>query len=129
MNEQVSTDVGTEILFENDHVRVWEMVLEPGGSMPLHCHLHDHVLIYPEPGHIRGKVQGVDQEVEQDVDPGWVYFRAVGPEGSPPHSVTNVGPDTSRHYIVEMKGESASSACQAAEHNGRGRFVYPNETT
>ena len=30
MSEDISTAVGSEVLFENEYVRVWQMVLEPG---------------------------------------------------------------------------------------------------
>ena len=85
------------------------------------------MLIYPEPGRLRGRVEGVDEVIEQEVDEGWVYFRAVGPHGSPPHEVRNVGDTTSRHYIVELKGPSVSERCEQPEHNGRGRLKYPED--
>jgi hypothetical protein len=36
--------VGTQILYEDDDVRVWEMTLEPGEWSDLHHHEHDYIL-------------------------------------------------------------------------------------
>ena len=37
-------DVATRVLFENERVKVWEMVLEPGESSALHEHTMDYLL-------------------------------------------------------------------------------------
>lgn len=37
-------NVGTQLLFEDDHVRIWEMTLEPGEWSDLHHHEHDYYL-------------------------------------------------------------------------------------
>lgn len=37
-------DVATKLLFENDRVRVWEMVLEPGQRSDWHRHDHPYLL-------------------------------------------------------------------------------------
>jgi len=36
--------VGTQVLYEDDDVRVWEMTLEPGEWSDLHHHDHDYIL-------------------------------------------------------------------------------------
>jgi hypothetical protein len=59
--------------------------------------------------------------VVQDVEDGCVSYRAVGPQGLSPHSITNVGDGPSRHFIVELLGPSASDAPTEHQHNGRGR--------
>ena len=50
--------VGTTVLFENDRIRAWEMVLGAGESCARHLHLHDHLLVYAEPGTIRAELEG-----------------------------------------------------------------------
>ena len=37
--------VGSQILFEDDNVRIWEMTLEPGEHSDLHRHDHDYYLV------------------------------------------------------------------------------------
>ena len=36
-------DVGSYIVFENDKVIIWELVLEPGQQTACHTHRHDYV--------------------------------------------------------------------------------------
>jgi hypothetical protein len=114
----VTTAVGSEILFENDRVRVWEMLLAPGESCPPHRHVHDHLLLYAEPAEIGATFEG--RPVIQHVEYGCVAYRAVG-AGLPPHSITNVAGARSRHFIIELLGPSASDEPTALEHNGRAR--------
>lgn len=117
---EVTTNVGTEVLFENDRVRVWRMRLAPGASSDLHVHLHDHVFVYANPSVMEAEIPNADPaHVRQPSDEGFVYYREVGAEGLPPHRLTNAGDTVSVHYIVEMLGESRSATAQPAEHNGR----------
>lgn len=37
--------VGTEVLYEDDDVKIWEMALEPGEWSDLHHHEHDYFLV------------------------------------------------------------------------------------
>ena len=44
--------IGDRVLFEDDQVRVWEMVLEPGERSATHHHEHDYVVVVVEGDHI-----------------------------------------------------------------------------
>ncbi len=44
-----SPSVGTELLFENEVVRVWSMELAPGQQSPYHEHTLDYVYAYVTP--------------------------------------------------------------------------------
>ena len=44
--------IGDRVLFEDEHIRVWEMVLEPGESSPLHHHENDYVVVVVEGDHV-----------------------------------------------------------------------------
>jgi hypothetical protein len=116
---EVSTAVGTEVLFENEQIRVWEMVLGPGETCPPHRHFYDHVILYAEPATIRAQVNG--RSVIQHVEDGCVSYRAVGARGLPPHAITNAADRPSRHFIIEFLGPSVSDEPTAHHHNGRGR--------
>ena len=37
--------VGTTVLYEDDDVKIWELVLEPGEASDLHHHEHDYLLV------------------------------------------------------------------------------------
>jgi len=114
-----STAVGTELLFENERIRVWEMLLDPGETCLPHRHVHDHLILYAEPATIRSQVNG--RQVIQHVEDGLVSYRAVGPLGLPPHTITNAADTPSRHFVIELLGASASDAPTEHQHNGRGR--------
>ncbi len=122
--EAISTEVGTTLLFENERLRVWEMSLEPGESIPVHRHLYDHVLVYVDDSKILGRLGESESEAIQEVESGWVAYREVGKDGSEAHSVENIGSERSRHFIVELVGPSASEELKPAVGNGRGGITY-----
>lgn len=35
--------VGTTVVFEDDKIKVWEFVLEPGEETPVHTHEHEYI--------------------------------------------------------------------------------------
>ena len=37
--------VGDRILFENEHIRMWEVRLEPGQTIPFHIHHHPYLIV------------------------------------------------------------------------------------
>ena len=37
--------IGTKVLFENEHIRVWSVELPPKGHQPLHEHEHPYLAI------------------------------------------------------------------------------------
>lgn len=107
--------VGSELLFANDRVRVWAMHLEPGETCAPHQHRNDYLMLYPEPALGRSTSRSRVERVE----PGFVAFAAVGTQGLPPHQITNLGPGPSTHYIIELLGPSAAATAQPPAHNGR----------
>ena len=118
IDTHATSAVGTDVLFENERIRMWEMVLGPGEACPPHRHVHDHVILYAEPAVMRAEVDG--RPVIQHVEDGCVSYRAVGARGLPPHSITNAAERRSRHFIIELLGPSTSDEPPAHQHNGRG---------
>ena len=114
--DQVSTDVGTEILFENDHVRIWDMTLEPNESSHYHQHLHDYFYIYTTDSHITAHYDD-NSEIAQGYKKGFVNFSVVG--NGIQHHITNTGDKLHNQIIVEIKGPSASPKPLTPENNGR----------
>ena len=43
--------IGDRVLFEDERIRVWEMVLEPGERSPLHHHEHDYIVVVVQGDH------------------------------------------------------------------------------
>ena len=98
-------DVATRLLFENDRVKIWEMLLAPGEDGELHEHQLDHILVQisgdrmavvPDP-----KSKGVYNEyLEADVIPGqYFYIERGGIEVA-----RNVGKQTYHEILIELKG-------------------------
>lgn len=114
---EISTNVGTELLFENDRVRVWSMALEPGESSPLHCHEHDYLYVYTTPDNeIRLEREG-EAPMVQCYDEHFVQFSTVG--SGLVHRITNVGKVRHHQVLVELKGPSAAATPQPPQNNGR----------
>jgi beta-alanine degradation protein BauB len=102
--ERVLGDVGTRVVFENEHVRVWQLRLAPGEDSPTHRHELDHLLIQvagdriaviPEPDS-----DGPYREyLEADVVPGAIVHVARGGV----ETARNVGRQGYLEVIVELK--------------------------
>jgi len=97
-------DIGTDLLFENDRIRIWQVKLAPGQDSDVHRHELDHVLIQiagdriavvPEPDS-----QGPYREyMAADVIPGAsIYVTRAGVE-----TARNVGDQPYLEVIVELK--------------------------
>jgi hypothetical protein len=116
--EVPSERIGTEILFENDRVRVWEMALAPGESSEFHRHLHDYLFVYVTPTLLESRRDGGPPVVRSYGD-GYAQYSVVGRAGLK-HQVRNVGNEAHRQIIVEFLGASAASGdAPPAETNDR----------
>jgi hypothetical protein len=105
------------VQFEDEHVRVLEIVLPPGALEPVHVHALPSVImgetggkggakfLYTEYRFANGKFIETSRN---EISPSAGY-RAVwtAPEG--PHSITNIGPVEVRFTRVEIKPEGCAS--------------------
>jgi len=114
--ETAVAGVGSEKLFENDKVIVWNFVLEPGEETPIHTHEHEYVWYA-----IEGSSLQVFDEAGKDlgtlpVPTGTVYELkledghlevvsevAKGARVPVTHKAKNVGPTRYREILVEYK--------------------------
>lgn len=98
--------IGTRLLFENERVRVWDLTLAPGETLPLHRHELDYLYVVIGGGSLQtGFADGTADEPRQMVD-GEVRFREVAATGGAEratHSATNVGQTPWRNIVVELK--------------------------
>jgi beta-alanine degradation protein BauB len=115
----VSTNVGTELLFENDRVRVWQMLLAPGESSEMHRHEHDYLFVHLTRTKLESRAPDSDEVRMFDCEDGFVSFSVVGADGRPPHQVRNVADELHRQIVVELLGPSEASEEQPAQTNGR----------
>lgn len=90
-------DVGTKLLFENERVRVWEVVLEPGKALGMHTHELDY-LFYPTQGSSMEVIRtsGVERT---ELRAGEVYYFQRGDT----HAARNVGDHRFHEILVELK--------------------------
>lgn len=100
---EISEQVGTKLLFENERVRVWDLRLAPGQSTGLHRHEHDYLYVVIGDGALQAAgADGQRGEVSRMED-GDVRFRAL--EGEDVHEAFNVGDEPWRNIIVELKSQ------------------------
>ncbi len=93
-----SAQIGTALLLENERVRIWDFVLEPGEAVPMHTHRLDHVII------VGGRLETATPEGGRRVvepRPGDHFFCRV--DGEDTHDARNVGSARYRNLIVELK--------------------------
>lgn len=110
-------DVGTSLLHEDDHIRVWELRLEPGESSDLHHHQHDYLMVQIEGDEIAarfepdstGSFAGADQ-LQGPVSPGMAIFAEAGGR----ETAINIGTKTFREVIVELKDTVERAQAEAA---------------
>ena len=91
-------DVGTHFLYENEHVKTWSLVLEPGQSSDWHRHAMHYLFIVTEAGTLKTELDDGTESV-RDLELGAVI---MGQKDSV-HRVTNVGNARYSNAIVELK--------------------------
>ncbi len=104
IEKRVLGPMGDKVIFENDRVRIWELVIPPGGDSNCHVHDLDYVLVQlggdrvaavPEPD----TMSPYNQYMEADVVPGQViYIERGGVEVA-----RNVGEVPYSEIIIELK--------------------------
>jgi hypothetical protein len=93
--------VGTRLLLENDAVRVWEIVLEPGQRLPLHRHLTSYFYRCHSAGRVRvSTLDGKSRDFDAPVDE--VVFHEIGPDDVVVHDLANVGDTVVTYTTVEL---------------------------
>ena len=116
MPNQITSEIGTELLFENDRIRVWQMVLQPGEESPHHRHEADYVFIYTTPSRMTAFLEGQAPSTAEFED-GYVQYTEVGPGTT--HHIRNDATIEHRQILVEFKGQSLAKTLQAPQNNGR----------
>ncbi len=96
-----SPSVGTELLFENEVVRVWSMELAPGQQSPYHEHTLDYVYAYVTPSKLAYLGEPGRVEHVREYGDGYVRFTSVGTGIR--HQIRNVADTVHRQILVELK--------------------------
>jgi beta-alanine degradation protein BauB len=92
-------DIGTSIVFENEHVRVWEVRLEPGQVQTWHQHEHPYLIVGIEGGDNRMEFLDGSEPRDMRETAGRVVYRDAGKV----HKLTNVGTTRYVNRLVELK--------------------------
>jgi hypothetical protein len=98
--------IGTKVLFENEHVRVWSVEPPPKGYQPLHEHEHPYVVVPISEG--KAVMRWEDGREREIVDvPGRVVYREAS---GGPHELFNLEDKTNMHSVlVEIKAAGMSA--------------------
>ena len=97
----VSQDVGSNLLFENDRVRVWDLRLQPGESTGQHRHCTDYFYVVIGDGELQSVDADGTKGAIRPMQDGEVHFREV--DGSDIHAAINTGNLPWRNIVVELK--------------------------
>jgi quercetin dioxygenase-like cupin family protein len=90
--------IGTEVIFENDQVRVWDMKVAPGGKKAWHHHTMDYVIINISGGKI--ELENVNgHTIIADDKVGGVIWRDAGEK----HELRNLSGKPYQNILVELK--------------------------
>jgi quercetin dioxygenase-like cupin family protein len=97
----ISPNVGTQLLFENEQVRVWDLRLMPGESTGLHRHTEDFFYVVIGDGQLQTRYADGTADEPRLMQDGDVRFRRV--IGETVHEAVNVGDRPWRNVVVELK--------------------------
>ena len=99
----VNRDVGTALWFENDHVRVWEVRLEPGQRAPFHAHTQTYFWTCIDPG--KGFQRFPDGTAQAfDFQLGETVFSEISAGDPMIHDLENTDDHLVRFVAIELKG-------------------------
>jgi len=91
-------DIATNVLFENDHVKIWDLIVEPSGASSWHLHLRDYITVVVESADIILELaNGTTQSVPSPVGR-WTYHGQ-----HEIHRVINNTKTRFRNILVELK--------------------------
>ena len=107
-DKPVMSNVGTNLLFENDRVRIWDLRLAPGESTGLHRHTSDYFYVVIGGGTLQGADENGNKDAPRTMADGEVHFRNVDVEAI--HEAINVGSADWRNIVVELKDVGCASA-------------------
>lgn len=94
-------ELGTTVWFENDRIRVWEVLLQPGERGPFHAHTTNYFWTVVEGS--RGLQRFADGTyVVRDYRIGDTKYLEHTPADSLIHDLENVGDSTLRFVTVEL---------------------------
>lgn len=102
--ERTLGGVGTKVLFENDRVKVWELLLQPGERSDVHKHEMDHLLIEIDGDKVAVEPEDDSEGPYKDYLEGEVIKGMVIPvDRGGIETAVNIGTKPFHEIIVELK--------------------------
>ena len=103
--DQQGNPIGTELVYEDDSVRVWRIDLAPGETAGWHTHYLDYTTVVVEGDVVeRPNADGTVDRIE--VTPGQIMRWN---QGTLRHALRNIGTKRFRNVIVEVKGRTTGA--------------------
>jgi hypothetical protein len=99
VTERKLGDVANRFLFENERIKVWEMLLEPGQSSDFHEHTLPYVLCILEGDRIDADFEN-GKSISIPVEPGKVFYVRPGNR----ETAVNRSRTRFREILIELKG-------------------------
>jgi len=95
--------IGTDLIFEDERVRIWQIVLEPGQAAPTHTHLLDYTTVTVE-GSTLERLNADGTVDRSEAKPGRVlrWYQSTRT-----HGLRNVGTTRFHNIIIELKDQPA----------------------
>ena len=98
MNDKELGGLGSHVIFENEHVKVWRNDLEPGESSDWHQHTNQYLFVATTHGDLRVEHHdGTTQNTVMEIG------KVVMGEKDSVHQLSNVGTNSYSSVIIEVK--------------------------
>lgn len=98
MNDKELGGLGSHVIFENEHVKVWQNDLEPGESSDWHHHTNQYLFVATTHGDLRVEHDdGATQNTVMEIG------KVVMGEKDSVHQLKNVGANSYSSVIIEIK--------------------------
>ena len=91
-------DIATDVLFENDRVKIWTLIVEPGQTSAWHLHQRDYITVTAEGDHIYLEHEDGSTEPSAHQPGRWKWHGEHDV-----HRVVNDGKTRYSNILVELK--------------------------
>lgn len=104
MNRNRGKQVGDYIMWENERVRVWDQVINPGETVGPHVHDLDYFIVVLEPAAVTADVIGKNRSQVEIIHDSLIWVKSNREK----HTATNVDKTGKRwrNLIIELKPQN-----------------------
>jgi quercetin dioxygenase-like cupin family protein len=96
--ENPNGQIGTAVIFENEHVRVWDMRVGPRGTKPWHHHTLPYVIVPITGGKV--EIENVEGKIYHGEEAGG---EAIWRDAGEKHELRNLTDAPYQNILVEIK--------------------------